>query len=206
MNQVATTKACESCGKDFRPFQSTQRVCPTVRCAKRFAVSRRTEQERRERESVKARRDALKTTSDWTKDAQSAFNGYVRFRDISAGHGCIDCGKPFELAKPGGSVDAGHYLSRGSAPHLKFDERNVFAQRKNCNRPGGATRADFRAGVIARIGLAAVEALEADQSVKQYRVEDLKAIRNDYRARLKIMQKADAARPQPSDSMGSLTS
>lgn len=142
---------------------------------------------REDRVRTRQRLEAMKPLSFWVKQAQTAFNAWVRHRDITAGHGCIDCGKPFELATgaPGGKVDAGHYLSRGSAPHLKFDERNVFAQRKNCNRPGGATRADFRAGVVARIGLAAVEALETDQTVKQYRSDDLKAIRDEYRARLK---------------------
>jgi hypothetical protein len=180
-------KACRICGDAFQPFQSMQVVCG-VRCARKVPIVARKQvqvEKRRDRE----RRDALKTNGDWTREAQTAFNAWVRARDIAAGHGCIDCGRPFEPSKPGGSIDAGHYLSRGSAVHLRFDERNVFAQRKNCNRPGGATRADFRAGVIARIGLPAVEALEADQSVKQYRADDLKAIRDEYRAKLKALQK-----------------
>lgn len=189
MLTATATKTCDACGKDFAPFQSMQRVCATARCALKFAKTKRLEAERRERDQLKTRREALKSLSDWTKEAQVAFNAYVRFRDVSAGHGCIDCAKPFEVSKPGGSVDAGHYLSRGAAVHLRFDERNVFAQRKNCNRPGGATRADFRNGVIARIGLAAVEALEADQTVKQYRADDLKAIRDTYRAKLKALMK-----------------
>lgn len=192
LQTAARRKACAACGKDFLPFQTLQRVCATARCAKKFAVTKRKAEEARDRVSIKARREALKTLGDWTKEAQVAFNAWVRTRDTLAGYGCIDCGKPFELAKPGGSVDAGHYLSRGAAVHLRFDERNVFAQRKNCNRPGGATRADFRAGVIQRIGLAAVEQLEADQSLKQYRADDLKAIRDRYRQLLKEMKNADA--------------
>ncbi len=109
-------------------------------------------------------------------------------RDIAAGYGCIDCGKPFEPQKPGGSVDAGHYLSRGSAPHLAFDERNVHAQRKNCNRPGGATAAEYRAGLVERIGHAAVEELEADQESRRYRDDDYRRIRDEYRAKLKELK------------------
>jgi hypothetical protein len=190
--QAALSRDCEACGKTFQPFQTFQRVCAKAACAKRFVDRKKKDAERRERESVKLRRDALKTLGDWTKEAQVAFNAWVRARDLAAGHGCIDCGKPFEPSKPGGSVDAGHYLSVGSAVHLRFDERNVFAQRKNCNRPGGTTRAAFRAGVVARIGEDAVAALERDQSVRQYRPDDLKAIRDEYRARLKALQKAAA--------------
>ena len=42
--------------------------------------------------------------------------------------------------KPGGEIDAGHYLSIGSAPHMRFIEGNVHAQRKSCNKPGGAKK------------------------------------------------------------------
>lgn len=183
---------CRVCSTEFTPRLPMAQVC-SVPCAAKLPRMTRTAfkaKAKAERQADKQRREAMKTRSEWMKEAQASFNAYVRFRDISAGHGCIDCGKPFEPNTFGGSVDAGHFLSRGSAPHLKFDERNVFAQRKNCNRPGGATRADFRAGVIQRIGLTAVEALEADQTVRQYRAEDLKAIRNEYRAKLKALKSA----------------
>jgi hypothetical protein len=183
-----TTKPlCKVCRKPFVQYSSFQTVCRTAKCAVRVPVLARKAQ----KASDRARKDALKSLSDWTVEAQKAFNAWIRWRDRF--QTCIDCGQPFEPQRPGGSVDAGHYLSRGSAPHLKFDERNTFAQRKNCNRPGGATRADFRAGVIARIGLEAVEALESDQSTKRYRAVDLRAIRDEYRSRLKAEQLSSTA-------------
>ena len=123
----------------------------------------------------------------WIEQAQKSFNLWVRTRD--AGQPCICCGKPFEPQKPGGSMDAGHYLSRGAAPHLRFDERNVFGQRKNCNRPGGATRSAFRAGVVARIGLEAVEALESDQEPRKWSIDDLKQIKATYAAKVRELKK-----------------
>jgi predicted nucleic acid-binding Zn ribbon protein len=183
--QSASVKSCQVCGDPFAPFRSTQRVCG-AKCARQVPIITR----KAERAETKARREALKSLGEWTRDAQTALNAYIRFRDRH--QSCICCGKPFEPSKPGGSVDAGHYLSIGSAVHLRFDERNVHAQRKNCNRPGGTTRAAFRAGMIARIGLEAVEALEADQTVKQYRADDLKGIRDFYRTKLKLAQIADA--------------
>jgi hypothetical protein len=154
------------------------------------------DRERKERAAAKLdradtakRKEALKTRADWIAEVQVAVNAYVRARDIAAGHGCIDCGKPFEPSRPGGSIDAGHYLSRGSAPHLRFDaDRNIFAQRKNCNRPGGATREAFRAGVEARIGLAALEALERDQMVQKWTIDDLKRLKAEYKRKLKELQ------------------
>jgi hypothetical protein len=182
--RVYRPKKCAACADVFTPIKSMQKVCGPM-CALRWVTQ---VNEKQRRVADRARLQEMQPLSYWVSKAQEAFNKYVRLRDIKAGHGCIDCGKPFEPDRPGGAVDAGHYLSRGSAPHLKFDERNVFAQRKNCNRPGGTTRDDFRAGVIARIGLAAVEALESDQSVKQYRAEDLKEIIAVYRQKVKELK------------------
>lgn len=159
-----------------------------VAYAQQVADKRATVRAKEERQQVKARKEKAKRPQDLKAEARTAFHAYVRARDIAAGYGCIDCGKPFEPQKPGGSVDAGHYLSRGSAPHLAFDERNVHAQRKNCNRPGGATAAEYRVGLVARIGVEAVEALEADQEVRRYRGDDYRSIRDMYREKLKAIK------------------
>lgn len=156
--------------------------------ANRDADKRKAKVEQEERRAHRASKEALKTRSDWMREAQTAFNAFIRARD--AGKPCICCGKPFEPQKIGGSVDAGHYRSRGSAPHLRFDERNCHAQRKNCNRPGGTTHDSFRAGMIARIGLEALEALEADQEPRKWTIEELKAIKATYKAKLKQLREA----------------
>ena len=140
-----------------------------------------------ERAVDRKRKEAVKSRPELLEDAQKAFNLFIRTRD--AGLPCICCGKPFEPEKPGGSADAGHYLSRGAAPHLRFEENNCFAQRKNCNRPGGTTRQAFRAGVVARIGLEAVEALEADTAVRKWTAEDLREIRKTYAAKARTLKK-----------------
>lgn len=133
----------------------------------------------------------FKRKADHVADCQKAFNAWVRFRDRDLP--CICCGRRAGAGSlTGGAWDAGHYLSRGSHPHLRFDERNVFAQLKGCNRPGGTTAASFRAGVIARIGLAAVEALEADQTARHYTVDQLIAMTAHYRKLLKDLKAAAA--------------
>ena len=135
----------------------------------------------------KEKLDKVKRRPDLIAEAQKAFNEFIRARD--AGKPCICCGSQFEPQKPGGSADAGHYLSRGAAPHLRFEENNCHAQRKNCNQPGGTTRAKFRAGMIERIGLDAVEALESDQTVRKWTNDDLRAIKTLYVAKLRELKK-----------------
>lgn len=166
-------------------------------CIDDFAVAEAARMERKkaketraaakvERAETRRRKEAVKRMPDLIAEAQTAFNAYIRARDASKP--CICCGKPFEPMKPGGSVDAGHFRSRGAAGHLRFNEDNCFSQRKNCNRPGGTTYAAFRAGVVARIGEARVLALEADNAVHKWTHDELRAIRDTYKAKLKEMK------------------
>ena len=173
-----------TCRALFAPISMTHKACGAA-CAQLHMEQEKARKLRRERQEGLAK---LKRRADYLAEAQTAFNAWVRFRDRNLP--CICCGKT-EVSNTGagGGWDAGHYLSRGSHPHLRFDERNVFRQRKGCNRPGGTSAAAFRLGVIARIGLASVEALEADQADRNYTVDDLKAIKAEYQAKLKALQR-----------------
>lgn len=185
------TKKCKcGCKQTFTPRNSLQ-VAATVDCAMKLARKQRESAERQvAKVAHKADREAkekLKTRSDWIKEAQTAFNAFVRFRDRD--QPCICCGQPLHSGEVGGQYDCGHYRSVGSAPHMRFDERNAHAQRKQCNRWGSGRAVDYRIGLIARIGLEAVEDLEADQSVRKWTIDELKAIRDEYRTRLRELQK-----------------
>jgi len=176
-------KVCKVCRQDFTPTKPMQRVC-SGDCAISLAVSTRGKAEKvakvKERKEDKAKRESMKTRADYIKEAQKAFNLYVRTRD--AKKPCICCGKPLAVEAVGGGFDCGHYRSVGSAPHLRFDERNVHGQTKQCNRWGAGRAVDYRLGLIARIGLEAVEALEADQAPRKYTIEELQAIKKHYAA------------------------
>jgi len=145
--------------------------------------------QRAERAQDKAKLEAMKNRNELIAEAQQAFNLVVRLEDADLP--CISCGatNPPARGLTGGVWDAGHYLSRGSACHLRFDRRNVHKQCKGCNRPGGTTRAAHRAGVEARIGTAALEALESDQASREYTKDDLREIRDTYRKRAAQLKK-----------------
>jgi hypothetical protein len=187
-----TPKTCcnPSCGKSFLPKYTSMQVACSLRCAKTVARREREAKEALERELDRAEKERLKTRGKLMAEAQAAFNSYIRYRD--AGLPCVDCGKPFEPNKPGGSMDAGHYLARSVAPHLRFTEDNVAGQRKNCNRPGGTTRSAFRAGLVARIGEERVRALETDHTPRKWTQDDFRAIRDTYRSRVREMKKEAA--------------
>ena len=139
-----------------------------------------------ERASIRARKEAIKTIPDLIKDAQHAFNAFIRARD--ADKPCICCGRPLGDGDVGGAFDCGHYRSTGSASHLRFNEDNAHAQRKQCNRWGAGRAVDYRIGLVARIGLEAVEALESDNSPRKWTREGLIDVRDTYREKLKELK------------------
>lgn len=191
-------RKCTVCKDRFKQQRPMQSVCG-IACASIKAHEDREKQERKEkrardaaaradRRETKRKLDAMKTIPELKAEAQKIFNEYVRTRDLAAGHGCICCGKfatAAALSQPGGAYDACHYRSRGSADHLRFDERNVHLGLKDCNTYG---HKDYRGGLIARIGLQAVEALEADNTSFKWTREYLENIKTTYRAKLRALK------------------
>lgn len=180
------TRKCsvKSCRQPFEPRSMKHKAC-SPDCAAALVQLEKARTVKRERQEGLAK---LKRRADHLKDAQKAFNAYVRERDAALP--CICCGEfPQDESFTGGSWDAGHYRSVGSAPHLRFNEDNVHRQRKRCNRDGAGRAVDYRIGLIARIGLARVEALEADQEPRKYTIPELQQITATYRAKLRELKK-----------------
>ncbi|AIR90509.1 recombination protein NinG [Pseudomonas cremoricolorata] len=190
-------KKCRApgCGKPFHPTMSTQKVC-SIACARAIAKDPKLQKvaakaiTKQKRQDLQERREKLKTKGEHLREAQAAFNAYIRERDRLAGYACISSGRPLDWN--GNAVDAGHYRSTGAAPHLRFDENNCHAQSKHDNRYLSGNVAEYRLGLIQRIGLAAVEALEADQAPRRYTIEDLQAIKATYRQKLRDLKRAAA--------------
>ena len=180
MNTQPKPKPCAQCGSIFTPVRPMMRVCSPI-CASRLVKAAKKE----ERETVKARKVAIKTIPELIKAAQTAFNAYVRARD--AGKPCICCGRSeamgYGLAAHG--YDCGHYRSTGSASHLRFHEDNAHRQLVICNRHGGGRAVDYRIGLIARIGLERVEALESNNEPHKWTREELIEIKETYKRKLK---------------------
>lgn len=149
------------------------------------------EQKRRDLARTRERKEALKTIYHLIAEAQKEFNAYIRARD--AVQGCISCGAPPpNLAGLHAGRDAGHYRSTGAASHLRFDERNCHAQCVHCNQHLSGNVVAYRAGLVLRIGLAAVEALEADNDPVKWDRDTLRQIKVIYRAKTRALKKEQA--------------
>lgn len=175
-------RPCPICSNSFVPDRPLQSVC-SPKCAVKQTKLKKVE----EKAKVRTRREAIKTIPELIKEAQIEFNRYIRTRD--AHKPCICCGMPLGVGDIGGSFDAGHYRSTGSASHLRFDPDNCHAQRKQCNRYGAGRAVDYRIGLIARIGLERVEALEANNTPHKWTADELREIKATYREKTKQLLK-----------------
>lgn len=138
---------------------------------------------KQQRKADRERKQSLKSRKDWEREAQQAVNQWVReVRD--ADKPCISCGRWHD-----GQWHAGHYLSRGARPNLALVALNIAKQCMPCNVHLSGNQVQFRAGLVARIGVEAVEALEADHTPRKYTIDELKSIRDAYRKLLRDSKK-----------------
>jgi hypothetical protein len=166
-------KACKACRQKFEPRSPLAVVC-SVACSiiygQTVTKQQKAKQQRQERAQDKVKREAMKTRSDYLKEAQAAWNAYVRARDF--GKPCCSCGATPEQSF-GGTMDCSHYRSRGSAPHLAFHLHNAAAACVKCNRYLGGNVVALRAGLVERFGEERILAVEADQRPRNYSKDDL---------------------------------
>ena len=187
MPNAIKQKICRVCKTSFTPTRPMMRVCSPM-CGLtwgRMVNERKAKKEHaRDRRETREKLVKMKGRGYWMARAQKAFNLFIRTRDY--GQPCISSSRQMDWT--GNGVDAGHYRSRGSAPHLRFDERNCHAQSKQENRYASGNVTGYRLGLIARIGLTAVEALECDQTPAKWSIDDLKAIEVRYLAKTKELK------------------
>ena len=166
-------KTCEVCERVFVPDRMGQLVCRPA-----CAMARVRQANKAERASIKARKEAIKSKADWAREAQTAFNAWIRARD--EGLPCISCGRHHQ-----GQWHAGHYLSTGARPELRYTESNVHRQCAPCNTHLAGNAVLYRIGLINRIGADAVEWLEGPHELPKWTADDYRAIRDTYRQKLK---------------------
>lgn len=179
-------KVCKVCREPFTPVRQIQPTCGKFACGMEYglkvAADSRAKRERKETLEAKAK---LKTRRDWISEAQAAFNRFIRTRDV--GQPCISCGRHHQ-----GQMHAGHYLSTGARPELRFSELNVHAQCAPCNNHLSGNIVLYRKGLIQKIGVQLVEWLEGHHEPKHYTVDDLKAIKAEYTRKAKELENANA--------------
>lgn len=171
---------CRICQGEYTKARMEQIVC-SIACARRIPVVARNTI-KAEKRAAKVKLESLKTRAKWIQETQQAFNSMIRARDELLG--CISCGTR------DGKVNAGHYLSTGARPELRFEPLNVHRQCERCNTYLHGNLIAYRTELIRRIGLAAVEWLEGPHEPKKWTIPELKAMRDAFRRMKKELEAA----------------
>lgn len=180
---------CVICRSDFKRRSMTQKACSTD-CAERYgrekAIADADKQKRKEakadRLDTRERKDKLKSKSEIAKEAQIIVNKYIVARDKDLP--CISCDSMTSYP----TFHCGHYRSVGSSPHLRYETLNLAKQCARCNTHLVGNIVNYRIGLVKRIGLDQVEALEADQRPRHYTIQDLQGIKASFREKLKELK------------------
>jgi hypothetical protein len=183
-------KKCKNpaCGISFPTQRLGQAVC-SPKCG--LAIKDVNQEKARkslaqiERRDIKVRKEKLKSRAEHLREAQAAFNEWIRLRD--ADRPCVSCGRHHE-----GQYHAGHYRSVGANPELRFEPLNVWKQCAPCNTHLSGNLVNYRLSLLQLIGDAQVEWLEGPHSARKYTVDEIKTIKAEYRALTRELKGAAA--------------
>ena len=155
-------------------------------CMSKYAYSKKAKgyeiKRKANNKKLAEKKAALKTTSDWAAEAQTAVNLYVRIRD--RGRPCISCDKP-----DFGKRDASHYRSVGACKQLRFNTFNIWASCHKCNTQLSGNLLEYRIRLVPKLGTARVDWLESQNEIARYSIEYLKRIKQVFNRRAKHLIK-----------------
>lgn len=193
-------RKCKVCNEWFIPAYANIRWCCPEHGAIYAMELRAREKVKAEAKRIKAKHEAekadrkllaekkqqVKPLSYFIKQAQQAFNEFIRYRD--RGEACISCGRHHE-----GQYHAGHFRTTGANPELRFSEDNCHRQCAPCNNHLSGNLIAYRPALISKIGQARFDALMGPHEMPKWKREDYIRIRDEYRAKLKAMKQEEAA-------------
>lgn len=193
-------RKCKVCNEWFIPAYANIRWCCPEHGAIYAMELRAKEKVKAEAKRIKAKHEAekadrkrladkkqqVKPLSYFIKQAQQAFNEFIRYRDRE--EVCISCGRHHE-----GQYHAGHFRTTGANPELRFNEDNCHRQCAPCNNHLSGNLIAYRPALIAKIGQARFDDLMGPHEMPKWKREDYIRIRDEYRAKLKAMKQEDVA-------------
>ncbi|MBD2827082.1 recombination protein NinG [Xenorhabdus szentirmaii] len=175
-------RKCKICHEWFHPQYDNTEWCSPEHGAE-LALRRRKETEARDK--LKARKLAVKPLSHFARQAQTAFNAFIRERDKY--DPCISCGRFHE-----GQWHAGHYRTQGAYPELRFDEDNCHKQCSACNNYLSGNIDNYMPRLIEKIGQARFDRLMSHHALPKWKREDYEQIRDHYKERLRELRREAA--------------
>jgi len=191
---ATATLKCRNC-KDRKPRESMVKVplgafCD-YSCASEYGIKK--SRDTREKQAKKKQRAEKKQFKDNDLPHQiqlTRFRCNEMVRWLDRGLSCISCSKPWA-----DNFHAGHFLSVGAHPEIRFDPRNIHGQCPGCNigserrKAFGRTVAnDYRVNLIARHGEGLMEWLDGPHPVAKLKCHDLQEMRKVFCAETKRLK------------------
>ena len=184
-------KKCKICNNLFAPDKPLQMVC-SFKCASEYArkqsvkasVKATLKNKKAWNEEKKKLKEKLKTPKQRINEVRQVFQSYIRMRDAKLP--CISCHTTQSKI-----WNAGHYLKAELYTGLIFNEDNCHKQCTKCNLFLDGNEANYRIGLIERIGERRVKELEQiKDSMRLYRYsnEQLEELKENYKLLIKQLQ------------------
>lgn len=171
---------CKNCKNKFEQVRFNQKFCLESECVRVWVESEKAKQWKKTKQKMQ---QELETIQDYIKMTQIIFNKFIRLRDKYKP--CISCN-----AKAGSyTITAGHYFP-STNKSVTFNEDNLHGQCwYNCNSSKSGNLAEYRLGLIQRIGVERLEKLELEsRKTKKWTKEELKEIMAIYKKKCKDLE------------------
>ena len=181
-------KTCKVCKDKFDPIRFAQVVCaPPKNCV--FEYGNMKNAQKMKKDEIKKKKANAKLKREFkgndkpyrAKQAQKAFNAYIRARDNL--EPCISCQRHHT-----GQYHAGHFKTAGGHPELRFEEFNCHKQCAPCNNHLSGNIENYRINLINKIGVEKVEWLNGPHELKKHTASDYKEIETHYKKKLKELE------------------
>lgn len=180
----AKPKKCKACKTPYQPYSSLSQAC-SPKCALELVSIAKNKKHKKEKLEYRIK---TKSISAWIKDAQFEVNAYVRLRDHHLN--CISCDRsPEDTHLRGSAFHAGHYRGRGASPNLRFNLHNIRKQCAYCNEHLSGNVVEYRKGLIKRIGVDKVEAIEVNNSYKKFDRHYCERIKKIFNKKARLQKK-----------------
>ena len=177
-------KTCKWCKQKFEPSRPSK-ICCSPDCEYDYGLKHAARAESiralEDRKVIKMKLEEMKPLSYYADKAQKAVNQYRR--ELLSDEPCISCGRHHQ-----GQYHAGHFVSRGASPALRYEHLNIWKQCKPCNVDKSGNLLEYRKALVARIGIEKVEWLEGPHELKRWRKDDYLRIEAEHKQLLKELQ------------------
>jgi len=162
-------RKCKTCKKEYSVYKSYLKIRKSLYCS----VKCRGLAQRKKNDKFSRGKRSFK------KILWRFFSKYIRQRDKGL---CISCGKQSTWK----DMDAGHYIPKTAGLSIYFDERNVNAQCRRCNRFLHGNLSQYAIALRKKYGDDILEELEKQRQKKvRFDIDDYREMIDYYKSRVK---------------------